>query len=325
MSKPVKSVLVFRGGALGDVLVAGPALMRLRKAFPDASITLAARTAYSELFLDTLQPLELLELGSARFSPLFLENATLPEDLVRFIASFDVVVSWLGPSTDPFARNLLRAGAKRLVAVPAFPESPASSRAAALHVADHLLGSLKQIGLAPDRETFELRLPSYNAQTCDHLLNDCGVNVTEALLAVHPGSGSAAKCWPTERFVHVAAKLAETRDMQVLWMVGPAETEHPERFCAGLPGAFVVMASLPILMLAGCLQRARVYLGNDSGVTHLAAAVGTPTLALFGPTSPKVWAPQGEHVEVLHKPNLARLQEQTVLETLLCMTEPLDD
>ena len=81
------------------------------------------------------------------------------------------------------------------------------------------------------------------------------------------------------------------------------------------------MASLPILMLAGVIQRSRVYLGNDSGVTHLAAAVGTPTLALFGPTSPAVWAPRGEHVGVLHEPRLDDLKEKTVLERLSAMTD----
>ena len=325
MTNEVRSILVFRAGALGDLLLAGPALLRLRNAFPDVCITLVARTAYSELFLHTLQPLELLELGSSRFSPLFLEDALLPEELSTFIRSFDLVVSWLGPSHEPFAKNLLRAGARRLLATPAFPDenSPALPGSTP-HAADHLLVSLAPLGLAAAREPLELRLPPYNAQTCDHLLTDCGVNVTDAILAVHPGSGGLSKCWPVEHFVHVADSLARVRKMQVLWLVGPAELEHPERFCTGLPGSFVVMASVPILMLAGVIQRARIYLGNDSGVTHLAAAVGTPTLALFGPTSPDVWAPRADRVAVLHKPRLARLKEETVLQRLLEMTSELN-
>ncbi len=315
MSRSVRSILVFRGGALGDLLVAGPALVRLRRAFPDARITLAARTDCSELFLNTLDPIEFLDLGSASFSPLFLEDALLAEDLAHLIASFDLVVSWLGPPHEPFARNLLRAGAKRLVAAQPFPEDTSRT-----HVADHLLDSLAPLELPDHREPLELRLPPYNAQTCDRLLSDCGVNVTEALLAVHPGSGGLRKCWPTERFIDVAQKLADIRRMQVLWLVGPAEAEHTERFCTDLPTRFVIMASVPLLVLAGVIQRARVYLGNDSGVTHLAAALGTPTLALFGPTSPERWAPQGELVTVLHRPVLQNLSTQTVLEHLLRMT-----
>ena len=318
LHRPVQSILVFRGGALGDVLLAGPALARLREAYPSARMTLVAKRGYAEVLEETLRPLALSELGSSRFSPLFLEGGALSDRLKDFVRSFDLVISWLGPADEPFARNLIAAGAKRLLAGRAFPED-----GRALHAADHLMGTLDELGLPGRGEPLEVRLPAYNAQTCDKLLADCDVKVTEPLLAVHPGSGGLKKCWPTERFVSVARKVAELRGMQVLWLVGPAEVERAERFCTALPKSFVVMASVPMMMLAGVIQRARVYLGNDSGVTHLAAAVGTPTLALFGPTPPEVWAPRGEHVAVLHKRRLDSLKEEVVLERLTAMTEGL--
>ena len=114
---------------------------------------------------------------------------------------------------------------------------------------------------------------------------ECPVRPRE-FAAIHPFSGSARKNWPLEKFRALAAKLAQR--MPVHWLAG--QDDPP------LVGA-VQIADL--YDLACWLAGARVYVGNDSGITHLAAAVGTPVLALFGHTNPQVWAPRGAHVRVL--------------------------
>ncbi len=112
---------------------------------------------------------------------------------------------------------------------------------------------------------------------------ECGRSVRGDFAAIHPFSGSKRKNWPLERFREVAAQLA----MPVRWCAGPEESvEDVVRF--------------DNLYELGCwLASARVYIGNDSGITHLAAAVGTPVVAIFGPTDPAVWAPRGERVSVV--------------------------
>lgn len=99
---------------------------------------------------------------------------------------------------------------------------------------------------------------------------------------IHPFSGSPKKCWPLDRYRELARRLA----MPVRWCAGPEDQ---------LPGAVRID---DLYELACWLATARLYIGNDSGVTHLAAAVGTPVLALFGPSDPRVWAPRGAHVRV---------------------------
>ena len=107
----------------------------------------------------------------------------------------------------------------------------------------------------------------------------------EEFAVIHPFASSAKKRWPLEKFREVACRLKAP----VCWCAGPEEE---------LDGA-VRIADLYEL---GCwLARARVYIGNDSGITHLAAAVGTPVVALFGPTDPAVWAPRGSRVSVLDR------------------------
>lgn len=102
-------------------------------------------------------------------------------------------------------------------------------------------------------------------------------------VAIHPFSGSISKNWPLDKF----RQVAELLPWPVEWSAGPEEPlAEARRFESRLD-------------LAHWLAEARVYLGNDSGVSHLAAAVGTPVVALFGPSDPNIWAPRGEHVTIL--------------------------
>jgi len=127
-------------------------------------------------------------------------------------------------------------------------------------------------------------------------------------LAVHPGSGSPAKNWPLERFVETAARLAGGEP----WLIvaGPAE----EALVA--PRGTMLARDWPLRSLGAALGRAALFLGNDSGVSHLAAAAGAPTLALFGPTEPALWAPVGPRVTTLRgaSASLAGLALDAVVE-----------
>jgi heptosyltransferase-2 len=111
-------------------------------------------------------------------------------------------------------------------------------------------------------------------------------------LAVHPGSGSPAKNWPASRFAEAVRALSPGRGW--LLVSGPADADAAGAL-AGEPGG-VHARELPPRLLGALLSRAGLFLGNDSGVTHLAAAFGAPTLALFGPTDPAQWAPAGATV-----------------------------
>lgn len=129
-------------------------------------------------------------------------------------------------------------------------------------------------------------------------------------LALHPGSGGRAKNWPFGRFLELADALAP--DQPWLLVLGPAETAWLDD--ARLPPRAVVARELPLRTLAALLADAGLFVGNDAGVTHLAAACGAPTLALFGPTDPETWAPDGARVATLRAPegDLAALQVEAV-------------
>jgi ADP-heptose:LPS heptosyltransferase len=112
----------------------------------------------------------------------------------------------------------------------------------------------------------------------------CGVE-KQNFAVIHPFSGSPRKNWPIEKFRELAAILEQS--MPVYWCAGPED-----------PPLENAIRLDDLYDLACWLARARIYFGNDSGITHLAAAVGTPVVAIFGPTDPAVWAPRGENVRV---------------------------
>jgi ADP-heptose:LPS heptosyltransferase len=123
------------------------------------------------------------------------------------------------------------------------------------------------------------------------------------IVALHPGSGGRKKCWPVEGFICLAHYLRKELGVQLLLVSGPADEEVTNHFLnhAGHPPEAdnLPLHNLPLPQLAAVLERCNLFVGNDSGVTHLAAATGTPTLSLFGPTDPAVWGPRGKGVRIL--------------------------
>lgn len=144
---------------------------------------------------------------------------------------------------------------------------------AKIHAADFFLGQAGGSGVAVPRI-------------------ECEAGPRADFAAIHPFSGSARKNWPIDRFRELAARLA----LPVRWCAGPEDAmEDAERF-------------ENLSDLACWLASARAYIGNDSGITHLAAAVGTPVVAIFGPTDPAVWAPRGKDISLV----AGRLEDITV-------------
>jgi heptosyltransferase III len=186
-----------------------------------------------------------------------------PTPVIAELRAFDSIVSWYGANRPEF-----RAVVKELgLPFHFFPALPPEG--AGVHATDFYLRQVSEIA---DCITHGIpRIP-------------CEVQ-RETFAVIHPFSGSARKNWPLEKFRHLARSLE--RGGPVRWCAGPADPP--------LAGAVRID---DLYELACWLARARLYAGNDSGVTHLAAAVGTPVLALFGPTDPEVWAPRGPHVRV---------------------------
>jgi heptosyltransferase III len=227
-------------------------------------------------------------------------------------------VAWCADPAGVVAANLARLGASETVVASSRP--PAGERR---HVARHLLGTLASLGVDPGLAYPDVRLelPTPAVEAAGAQLGRVGL-ADASFIAIHPGSGSPGKNWPAESLATLIGRLPDTFGLAPLLLAGPAETDTLERLLARLPAPPPVLRDLPLPMLAAVMRRASAYLGNDSGPTHLAAMLGRPTLALFGPTDPAVWAPLGPRVRALRHQPLAALAPARVLEALQELLRP---
>jgi heptosyltransferase-2 len=146
------------------------------------------------------------------------------------------------------------------------------------------------LGAGPDGGPLEFPITAEESAFAEATLTGIG---NAPLIAIHPGSGafSPARRWPVERFQQVAAALAQ-RGYRILVVGGPGERGLAERVCSGMEDACLNLGERTTLgQLAAVLARCDLFIGSDSGVMHLAAAEGTPVLAVFGPSNDKAWGP----------------------------------
>jgi ADP-heptose:LPS heptosyltransferase len=158
------------------------------------------------------------------------------------------------------------------------------------HAADWLARPVASLGINCSDGPALLQATDEEQERAAAILRD----LPDRFLAVHPGSGSPAKTWPADRFGEVVDALGVER---FLLVEGPADAAAaaPLRARRGA----VLARGLGTRVLGAALARAAAFVGNDSGVTHLAAAWGAPTVAIFGPTDPGVWSPVGPRVTVV--------------------------
>ncbi len=302
----MQRLLVLRGGAIGDFVLTLPAIKLLRDAWPNAQLEILGykhiiALAEKRFYADAVRSIEYGPLAS-----FFAKGSELPQDLCVYFGSFDLIVSYLFDPDGIFHANLRRCTTAQII-----------EGAAKLTAHEHAT-----LQLARPLESLGLRLETARAQLFPTAADDAAAAAllpgsAEQLVAVHPGSGSAQKNWPIANWIALGRQLP--RDVHLVVLGGEADVAPLAQLrtaWADLAVSFLVDQPLPIAAAAlACCER---FLGHDSGISHIAAAVGTRCVLLFGPTDPKVWAPAGDHVRVLQAPGgaLANLQFDAVRDAL---------
>jgi len=166
------------------------------------------------------------------------------------------------------------------------------------HAADHFFAAIKNIvGLRIKKcPRFLLKWQHHFKEEAQRRLAAKIGN--KPIIVIHPGSGSPAKNWPAEKFALLAEKIKSGTNFEPLVLVGEADAKPAAVMRSLLPG-FHFFENLSLRDAASLLSISAGFIGNDSGITHLAAALGVPVVALFGPTDPAVWAPRGKNVSVI--------------------------
>ena len=274
--------LILRGGALGDFLVTVPALQAIRAAWPAAMVELWCPPAVARLAALAGLADRTRSLDRADMAEWFVPGA--PPALAQ---PFDAAVSLVHDPDGVLAANLGGAGIGHVLAV-----SPLVTQG---HASDHCLQSLAALGIPFVTGTCP-RITLPDAWRCQGLAMARAFG--DGPVAIHSGSGSPRKNWPLDRYLSLAGRISRQTGRPVVFLAGEVEEESGVRARLEREGQPVV-SGCTVEAIAAFLLACAGYVGNDSGVTHLAAALGTPVVAVFGPTDPAVWAPRGPNVRVV--------------------------
>ena len=296
-------ILVIRGGAIGDFILTLPAIKLLREAFPGAHLEILGYQHIIALAEDRFYADATRSIEYGAMAGFFVPGCELAPDLVEYFASFQQVVSFLYDPSGFFEANLRRAGVKNLL--PAFAKIDDTA-----HAAQQLARPLQRLALYIEDHAASVHPNAADRSAAERFL----AGIERPCIAIHPGSGSPRKNWPVERWAALAALLgAQSPPPQLVLIGGEADEVSLAALSATCPGALIAR-DLPLPHLAAVLVRCRLFLGHDSGISHLAAAAGTPCVLLFGPTDPAVWAPANAHATVIVAPggDLAELAVDAV-------------
>lgn len=306
MKSPPARVALLRPGALGDALLAFPTLAWLPHVWPGTRLLFVARAEVLPLVEAAGLADATLSFDDPVWGALWANEPTDSALLRDAVGGADAAVAWLRDADGTVARALGAAGVARVIVAPGQPANGTEE-----HVALYLARTLTPLGLANSPKSLgELAalLPSMVSAVGEQIAQSVWIELgleRSRVVALHPGSGGAAKCWPPECFAVIAAHLRHA-GYTPLVIEGPADRTSVARLLAasssGGDVALLVARDLTVEAVASVLARCAGYLGNDSGVSHLAALVGCPTLALFGPTDPVRWAPVGSRIQTMRGP-----------------------
>ncbi len=310
-------ILVIHPGALGDVLQAVPALRALRDG---RRLTFAGQPRLGELLAGTGLVDASLPFDGLGLDTLFAGDEVPPETRSR-LAPFDRIVSWFGSRADLFVERLRRIVPDALIAPPVPETGPPPT------VWEHLLATLAPWGVKAPRTLAPLDVPeAWRAEARLALLR-LGRDERRPLLVVHPGAGGRDKRWPAGNFARVIGKVVQETGSQVLLHRGPADGDAVDQLLGLLDLPVLLLVEPSLDRFAGVLQEADAYLGGDSGVSHLTAAVGVRAVILFPPATRERWAPWSLTARALTAPTgseeIAGVA-QAVIESLRGVSSPAD-
>lgn len=278
-------ILVMRGGAIGDFLLTLPAIAALKQKYPGARIEILgyphiAGVAVAGCLADQVKPIE-----SPTLAGFFATETDLDPAWCEYFSDFDLFVSYLYDPHGILENNIKRASRGRFICGLHRPDEIVN-----IHATNVFLKPLETIGIHAADPVPHLCIPDSTKG---------GLPDTD-WIALHPGSGSAQKNWPPDCWLQLVERLLKTTPWRILVIGGEAESDRLETLCAHFTGDRITPAmNLPLTLLAHKLFQCNIFLGHDSGISHLAAALGIPGMVLWGPSNPTIWRPRSPLFEIL--------------------------
>jgi ADP-heptose:LPS heptosyltransferase len=284
-------ILVIRGGAIGDFVLTLPAIKLLRDRFPEAHLEILGLKqivvlAERRFYADAIRSLD-----DPRLARFFAAKSDVPAEFAAYFAKYDLILSYLSDPDRIFETNVKRCSSATFLGGPAKLDRRE-------HAAFQLARPLEGLGLFLKEPAAAI----YPSEADRMAVRRFREDHSSSLIVFHPGSGSETKNWPIENWIKLGdALLAKGRGLLIV--AGEADTERTAKLESAWSGQPVRFAeNLPLPHLAALLE-GTTFIGHDSGISHIAAAVGARCVLLFGATDPAIWAPAHQNVTVLQAPH----------------------
>jgi heptosyltransferase-3 len=305
------SILVIRGGAIGDFILTLPVLAALRAQFPAARLEVLGYPHIAQLaqvgrWADAVRSIEARPLAG-----FFARHGDLDEELAEYFTGFAVIISFLYDPDDIFRENVARCSPALFIVGPHRPDETRR-----LHATEVFLQPLERLAIYGADPVPRLDVPPACGAP-DPAEPGTGTTA-RTTVALHPGSGSEQKNWPEANWRELVRALVERTPCPLLLVGGEAEADRLQRLAALVPEPRRQVADhRPLAEVARRLAGCRAFVGHDSGITHLAAAVGLPGLVLWGESNETLWRPKSERMIVLRASDgLRKLSVTTVWNAL---------
>jgi ADP-heptose:LPS heptosyltransferase len=302
-------ILVIRSGAIGDFIVTLPVIHLLRQTYAKSWLVVMAKNRFRGLVKDVVD--EFIDIDGRLLMPLFHETVDRSCEEYRYLNEFDLIVSYLGVRGQ-VKKNLDSLGGTRVINGDPLPPDGYKG-----HITEFLLEPVSEIVDVSSAPLPSVAIRQEERARARTFLSASRIESAGTVIAVHPGSGGRPKVAPAELFCEAVNWIwGRSAGATVLAVEGEADEQDVCAFEQGLKTPCVRLRKEDLLEVAAILSQASLFIGNDSGIAHLAAAVGVPSVVVFRASDPAVWAPKGKEVWVANEDSFLQTAEQAARRVL---------
>ncbi len=304
--------VILQPGAIGDCVLTLPLAEFMKESLGLGGIDIIGHTEYVGILPGRTCVDGIRSIDSVDLHRLFAETQVFDladrDPLVNAFSDYAWVVTFLGEPGGNFEQNLIFtvncSHSAEVITLFLKPSQGFSAHISEFYIQEFVTqsGLSRQIGRArPDAVL--IRASRADVNKGRELLKEIEVDLSAKLVVIQPGSGGVEKCWPLENFLSLAVEL-DSKGTEVVFLLGPAELERFSNTTINeINSVAKCLTELSLMDVLGLLSCAEGFVGNDSGITHLAAALGVRTLAVFSSTNPDVYRPIGPDVTVFTSPS----------------------
>jgi len=308
MARAAQRGVILQPGAIGDCILTLPLAQFMKDCLGLGGIDILGHTEYTGILPGRTCVDGIRSIDSVDSHRLFVETKTFDlmddDPLINVFADYAWIVTFLGEPDSDFEQNLIYT-ANCSHSAEVITMSVKLPKKFSAHITDfyaHQFIDQGALSLRPRRirpDDVLIRANEADVNRGKELLREVDLDFSERPVVIHPGSGGPKKCWHVDNFLAVAKELG-SKGIEVIFLLGPAELERfSDATIKKISEVARCLTDLSLTEVLGFLSCADGFVGNDSGITHLAAALGVRTLAVFGPTDPVVYRPIGPAVTVL--------------------------